>query len=277
MILSLRRRFGALIRKRPPPMELGKLACGRGDTTGIAKTALTQLASSIDGFSKNLERYYATPGSQDAVKFSSFCSRAMLENATAAILGRLDCFRLLYLSEFQAQPEYDHSKRAATSFSWLGDVMPEEKTPGDLWSMEHNAGKVSRALLSRHTDHVYWKPAVAAMLDFLSTQPADQELLDLRSADPEKFIPTIRGKGLQLYSSLSKGVHWEFFSSVVPLDTDAVKTSRLWRAMNGFAGLNRSRRPRSGKSMSRGRSLTSRAENAARAAGWAAFIARTSR
>lgn len=161
---SLRRRFNSLISKPAPQIELGKLVCGRGDTSGIAKTALTQLSTSINDFSRNLERYYANPASQDALRFSSFCSRAALENAAAAILGRLDCFRLLYLSEFQAQPEYDHEKRAFSSFSWFGDVIPDEKPAPDLWTMEQNATKISRALLSKHSEHVYPYGLTADML-----------------------------------------------------------------------------------------------------------------
>ena len=47
-------------------------------------------------------------------------------------------------------------------------------------------------------------------------------LSDVKATAPETFIPEIRGRSLRLYSTLSKGVHWEFFTSVMPIDSDAV-------------------------------------------------------
>ncbi|WP_428541256.1 hypothetical protein [Rhodopila sp.] len=110
--------------------------------------------------------------SDDTLTFGPFCARVLLENACAALVGRLDSFRILYLSEFQTQPEYEPGKRAKSAFSWVGDVIPDEKSvqnPQNLWSIDHDLPRISRALFSRHLDHVYWKPAVERMLDFASS------------------------------------------------------------------------------------------------------------
>ena len=61
---------------------------------------------------------------------------------------------MLYLSEFQTQPEYERAKRAKSAFSWSGDVIPDEKPAQDMWSPDHDLSKISRALFSRHVDHV---------------------------------------------------------------------------------------------------------------------------
>src|SRR5580658_8366532 len=100
---------------------IGSLICGHDSCQGVAKIALGQLCSSIDTFASKAMVFLNNPVSDDTLTFGPFCARVLLENSYAAILGRLDTFRMLYLSEFQAQPEYEHGKRARSSFSWTGD------------------------------------------------------------------------------------------------------------------------------------------------------------
>jgi hypothetical protein len=166
--------------------------------------------------------------SEDALTFGPFCARVLLENACAALVGRLDCFRILYLSEFQAQPEYEHGRRAKSAFSWTGDVVPEDRSaqPAQpLWSVDYDLPKISRALFSRHLDHVYWKPAVERMPDFVSTYEPDAGLADVKALDAENYINLTKGRSHQLYSTLSKGVHWEFFTSALVFDETTVKSA----------------------------------------------------
>lgn len=198
------------------------LTCGKTSGEGLAQSALEQLGRSIQKFSVRAISYLDPVETEDALSFGPFCARVLLENGCAAILGRLDCFRLLYLSEFQSQPHYESGKRAKSSFSWTGDVVPEEK-PGELWSMETDLSKISRALFSKHLDHLYWKPAVNKLLDYMA-EIQDLRLADMNDLDADLFINQIRGRSMQLYSSLSKGVHWEFFSSSLALDDITVRS-----------------------------------------------------
>jgi hypothetical protein len=178
--------------------DLGSLVCGRSNEEGLAKSALEQLTRSIDTFSIRAIRYLAEDLSDDAMVFGPFCARVLLENACAALVGRLDSFRMLYLSEFQAQPEYEHGKRARSAFSWTGDVVPEEKAAQNLWSLDHDLPKISRALFSKHLDHVYWKPAIDRMLDFVSSKPSDASLADILGLDAMTYMSQTRGRSLQL-------------------------------------------------------------------------------
>jgi hypothetical protein len=101
---------------------LGYLLCGHdGAAGGFAKSALDQLSPSIDTFSGRAVKYLIEGASDDTFAFGPFCARVLLENSCAALVGRLDCFRMMYLSEFQAQPEYEYGKRAKSAFSWVGD------------------------------------------------------------------------------------------------------------------------------------------------------------
>jgi len=147
------------------------------------------------------------------------------QNGCTALVGRLDTFRILYLCEFQSQPEYELNKRARSSFSWLGDVVPEEKPGQALWSPDYEINRISRALFSQHLEHVYWKPAVEKLLDFVSSYKPEPELADILTTDAEKYIPRIKGRSLQLYSTLSKGVHWEFFTTPLVYDETTVTTA----------------------------------------------------
>lgn len=206
--------------------HISSLLCGHNnECEGTAKVALGQLSSSIEGFSSKANKFLAENGSDEMLSFGPFCARVLLENSYAALVGRLDPFRMLYLSEFQAQPEYEHGKRARSSFAWAGDVMPDDKLTQSLWSLDHDLPKISRALFSKHLEHIYWKPAVERMLDFVSTLPLNPMLAEVRSVDAEVYIGETKGRSAQLYSTLSKGVHWEFFTSALLFDELTVKTA----------------------------------------------------
>ncbi|MDP1978710.1 hypothetical protein [Undibacterium sp.] len=206
--------------------NLSSLLCGYNNRCeGTAKVALGQLSSSIEGFASKANNFLREDVSNEMLSFGPFCARVLLENSYAAIVGRLDPFRMLYLSEFQAQPEYEHGKRARSAFAWTGDVMQDDKPTQALWSPDHDLPKISRALFSKYLEHIYWKPAVERMLDFVSTIPAEPTLAEVLLIDAEVYIGETRGKSAQLYSTLSKAVHWEFFTSALLFDELTVKTS----------------------------------------------------
>jgi len=214
---------------REAAIRIGGLLCGHNSTKGVAKIALDQLASSIDRFGVRAVRFLSERASEEMLSFGPFCARVLLENSCAAIVGRLDSFRMLYLSEFHAQPEYDHGKRAKSAFAWTGDVLPEDKAAAEkatspMWSLDYDLPKISRALFSRYFDHIYWKPAVEGLQDFLSSQPADPLFAELLAIEADKYISQCKGRGAQIYSTLSKGVHWEFFTSAIIFDEVTVKT-----------------------------------------------------
>lgn len=204
--------------------ELALLLCGDG-ADGTAGIALTQLSSSIKGFSSRATKFLIEDATDETLSFGPFCARVLLENGCAALVGRLDSFRMLYLSEFQAQPEYEFGKRVKSAFAWTGDVIPEDKQSSVLWNADHDLPKISRALFSKHFDHVFWKPALSRLLDHVTTLDSDPLLRDVLNIDPDRFIDETKGRSAQLYSTLSKGVHWEFFTSALLFDEVTVKNS----------------------------------------------------
>lgn len=212
---------------RPPFFSMNELAlllCGDG-ADGTAGVALNQLSNSIKGFSSRAVRFLADEATDDTLSYGPFCARVLLENGCAALVGRLDSFRMLYLSEFQAQPEYEYGKRVKSAFAWTGDVIPDDKQNTALWNADHDLPKISRALFSKHFDHIFWKPAISHLLDHVTTLEHDPLLADILNLDPDRFIDETKGRSTQLYSTLSKGVHWEFFTSALLFDEPTVKNS----------------------------------------------------
>ncbi|WP_157948303.1 hypothetical protein [Pulveribacter suum] len=204
--------------------EIALLLCG-DQSEGTGKIALNQLGNSLRNFSTKAANFLTESITDEALSFGPFCSRVLLENGCAALVGRLDSFRMLYLSEFQAQPEYEPGKRAKSAFAWSGDVMPDEKPNQALWSIDHDLPKISRALFSKHFEHIFWKPAINRMIDYVSSHDSDPLLSDIVGIDPDRFMDEAKGRSAQLYSVLSKGVHWEFFTTALLFDEATVKNS----------------------------------------------------
>lgn len=203
-------------------MTLGTLVCGASTEGGAASTTLNHLSTSIDRFSGKAVTYLNNSFDEEAQSFGAFCARALLENACAALVGRLDSFRMLYLAEFQAQDAYEYGKPTKSGFKWTGDVFSEDKPPAKLWNSDHDSSKVSRALFSPHVDEVLWRPAFNEALDYV----ADKDLSgfeEISSMEAASFISATKGQCGPLYSKLSKGVHWDFFVASVMMDEGTLK------------------------------------------------------
>lgn len=188
-----------------------------------ADRTLDHLSSSIERFSRKAVDFLNGEFSDEAQSFGAFCARVTLENACAALVGRFDPFRLLYLAEFQAQGGFEYGRPSKSGFRWMGDVLQEEKPGRELWNADHDLNKISRALFSAHVDHIFWKPAVEAALDYLAEYGADADFRELHAIDPETFSPSTKGRCTALYSILSKGVHWDFFVPSRVLDETTLK------------------------------------------------------
>jgi len=201
---------------------LGGFVCGTAGTAGVADATLDHLKDSIERFATRSLSFLNSDFDDNTQSFGAFCARVVLENSCAALVGRLDPFRLLYLAQFQAQQSFEYGRPSNSGFRWTGDVLPDENSPREMWGVDHNVSKVSRALFSPYAEHVYWRPAVETALDFIAAD--NSELLqDLRSLEPDKYVGYTRGKCATLYSTLSKGVHWDFFTSSIVLDEGTIK------------------------------------------------------
>lgn len=204
---------------------LGELLCGRPTGTQKADKTLQNLTSTINTFSGRGIQYLNEDFSDEAKYFGAFSARVVLENSCAALVGRFDPFRLLYLNEFQSQPNFEHGSPSKSGFRWQGDVMNPNKPieQAKMWSGDNDLTKISRSLFSEHYDHLVWRPAYNDLLDSVSNSRLG-DLDEITGIDADSFIPRMKGKFRNLYSSLSKGVHWDFFNSSIEYDESTLKT-----------------------------------------------------
>lgn len=203
-------------------MDLGKLICGNPVGSAKIDATLLHMKSTIDLFGARSLNFLNSDFNEDSRIYSAFCGRIVLENSCAALVGRLDPFRLLFLREQQAQPTFSHGKPVKSGFKWQGDVMSVDTPPGDLWKNDLELSKISRSLLSDHTDHLFWRPAFERLLEEIDNFGTVQ-FSDITNIEPPNFTPTMKGRLANLYSSLSKGVHWEFFAPETEYDEATVK------------------------------------------------------
>ncbi|NTE66192.1 hypothetical protein G6M85_11285 [Agrobacterium tumefaciens] len=203
---------------------LGKLVCGVSNHSGDAKDVLDQLSTSIDRFAVKATNFLHDDFSEDAQSFGAFCARVVLENSCAGLVGRLDPFRLLYLRAFQAQATYEYGKPAKSAFRWSGDVFTSDKPNTDMWSCDHDTSKISRALFSQYSAELHWGPAFTLALDAITASDTPSDIFEtLTNVEANEFVGKIKGQCATTYSTLSKGVHWEFFVSSVMMDEDTLK------------------------------------------------------
>ena len=190
-----------------------RLVCGGLADGSEAAGILAHINSSLDKFSDRAVGYLGTAENPDLILFGPFSARVLMENSAAALVGRTDPFRIVYLGRFQAQSHYDPAKRSKSSFAWQGDVLSSEKDRAELWADDLDTSKVSRALFSQHLDDMFWKPAVDAALDAAAYNTGLPHVSTFLESESDTFIAGAKGRGASIYSQLSKGVHWEFFSS----------------------------------------------------------------
>lgn len=161
-------------------------------------------------FELSLQAFQEMRGCSDYRQRHAFpySARSLLEISGAAIMTRIDPFRMLALRKCQMHGDYDLGSRAEPSFSWMGDIHTPNGKGEVNWGPGLKVVSASRALLDRPWDELSWRPAFESAIDVLPSHSSGW-LTELRSIQPERFVPTLRGRMLSLYSAFSKGVHHE--------------------------------------------------------------------
>ena len=194
--------------------SLCQIVCGDPLNGSEASAVLRRIRQSVSSFGSRAELLLETDQHPDLTLIGPFCARVLMETGCAAVVGRLDPFRILYLSRYQSRAGYDPSKRAKSAFGWQGDVFTPDKEKDELWSDNADIQKISRALFSVHLDQIHWRPAVLAALDCAASIDKNRVVVEFLATDADDFIHQAKGRGSTLYSHLSKGVHWEFFADM---------------------------------------------------------------
>jgi hypothetical protein len=187
------------------------LVCGNTTDSSALSSVLTHLRETIG----EIQREFPQPFGVNETPHRLFCpflARSILEVSAAAMIARIDPFRILTLREIQAQGAYDLGQKVGVSVQWTGDVLSKKnKKELDLWSIDQSPESMTRALLGDYHDIIFWRPAFLNFADACDQlQTPGSWTSELLSTEPESFIPKMRKLANSTYSNASKGVHHEF-------------------------------------------------------------------
>lgn len=195
----------------PRWQPLTKLICGSHARHGTLGASLGVLGATIDNALRRIagERPFNTDAKRIA---AAFYSRSVLEASLSSLIARTDPFRVLIVRSVQSQPGYKIEIKSKSAIEWLGDVLPKDRPPHDMWASTHPADKFDRSLLGGYQAEVFWEPAFQDVVDdpVVQAETGSDWLRELVGYTPRQFTTVNRAMAKDLFSSLSKGVHQEF-------------------------------------------------------------------
>ena len=183
---------------------------------GDFTSAIKAIEKSIGEHEEELSNHWANSATVDSRVFSS-CARLLLEQGAAVLLGRIDPLRLVTIIKGSSSPDFKLGYRNASSFIWNKDVVPDTKPGSGFWTQENIAKGVHRALLDGHLADYVFSSAHRELIDALTDATKSEtelpdwiiDLLKLERGEP--VLSKIRTLASEAYSTLSKGIHFEFF------------------------------------------------------------------
>lgn len=202
--------------------EIARLAAGCLDTATTPKAdfirGMEALAQSIDEHARELMALWAKQDDPEFLRLAPTCTRLLLEQCLATILGRLDPIRLVTIVRGSKSPDFNIGARNNSSFSWSEDVLPNYK-PGSnpLWSQGALKSPPCRGVLDGHLGDYLFGSHHDTVLDSVQTSVTDINPLPgwlisfLKHEDGKQCLTEVRKRASECYSGLSKGLHFEFF------------------------------------------------------------------
>ncbi len=165
-----------------------------------------------------------------------FYARSIMEAACTALVARIDPFRILITYKVQSSSEYDITKRSNAAIQWAGDIIASNKPKTNLWNPENKLVDYDRALFSNYNGELFWKPAFLKTIDYIETQQNTSDWLnEFITMDENEFFERTKTDISKLYSSFSKGVHYEFLVNVDSIFDAATMQSLVNRMFQIFA------------------------------------------
>lgn len=169
------------------------------------------------------------------ILFGSYSCRTLLESTFTALIARVDPLRILFLHAHQNSDQYETSQRNKSAVQWTGDVLPKEKIPEKIWTMDTEKN-TWRALLGEWQNKLILEPSFKTLAD--SIIPPSEWLANLLRISPEGIGASLRGNAETLYSELSKAVHAEYViprSSVIDVQIVRDHISRTFQLIAKIA------------------------------------------
>lgn len=193
---------------------LAKLICGQPQN-GLSEIddILIRLGNTITKFTNQMLLFDYSE-EKDRINIP-FYARSIMEAACTALVARMDPFRILITYKVQSSSEYDITKRSNAAIQWTGDIVAASKPKTNLWSPENKLVDYDRALFSNYNGELFWKPAFLKAMDFIQAQGNSSDWLNqFKNMDENEFFERTKTDISKLYSSFSKGIHYEFLVNV---------------------------------------------------------------
>ncbi|MGB0388662.1 MAG: hypothetical protein ACPGWR_27900 [Ardenticatenaceae bacterium] len=187
--------------------DFSLLLCGRPDSSSELGDSLLHISSTLDRIIGQVEPLFKSDEEQITL-YGPFLGRSILDLGCAALIGRLEAFRILVLRKMQEQSDYDIGVRHKISIQWQGDVVASKRV-SNLWA-DKEMSKVTRALVGDYYDHIFWRTALEKVLTTVQPNKDDKWLEELITIGTQGFCNWARTDLNELYSSFSKGLHHEF-------------------------------------------------------------------
>jgi len=201
--------------------QLKNLAVGSIDRSYLNSDYSHGMAAIGEALTAHASEVHSLIRNYDAPEFSKLApagARLLLEQGLAAVLGRLDPVRFISIVRGASSPDFILGRPNASSFFWSKDVLPDVKpTPGGLWSQECLSKMLHRSMLDGHlADYLFvsaHETVITHIADAISSAPqlCDWIISLMKIEKGENVLSTLRKRASESYSTLSKGIHFEFF------------------------------------------------------------------
>lgn len=189
---------------------LGDLTCGK-PVAGELGAALTVIRPNVVQAVSGL-CHHRRSRNRDHKILCALYGRSLLDLTCAAIIGRMDPFRLAVLRQVQSAADFELGARSEAAIQWSGDVLMRGNGPTPLFSQGYRFDRFDRALLGDVRSILNWIPAFSACIDFLSRlggAKTSDWLSDLVGWEPSSLVPRMRGVLGRHFSLFSKVIHAE--------------------------------------------------------------------
>ncbi len=188
-----------------------------GAHVGAYAGAIEALLASLNRTTGRLAECITTTDHAFLVDFGPTVGRRVIEEALAVLHGKLDPLRLVVALNGSKSGDFETGRPNRSSYSWSSDVVPTCEPSVGIWTqrtLEKKEGIV-RGVLSGHLAHsVFFDgflPALDGFQAALGDQPVPPWVVDIQRFEAgDHLLADIRRRALTTYSSLSKGIHFEF-------------------------------------------------------------------
>lgn len=213
--------------------EVVKLAlgCSNGVFSGAFGEAIGAICASANRTAKRLRYCYFDADPDFVIDFGPLIGRRFAEEIAAILLGRLDPIRLVVSIMGAKSADYVSGALNKSSLSWFDDIIPEfdASAKAGHWSQQTlKKNEIVRGLLSGQLAHSVFESGFYSAIDAI--QGRGEESISDWVRDVQKFVEgshllaDMRRRAAQVYSHLSKGIHFEFMSITgAAIEPDEIK------------------------------------------------------